>query len=202
MNITKPQWEKILSIILSAALAVFAVTGWVINPLVPTAPADAPVVEQRSVERIGILCAGESGNCVEGWNGSGIAIYSDAGSTSKFSVTGSSGATTIAGNTSVGGLLRIAAGTSITVTDAAVFTPTASYQPITAAGTVTPTLSTATTLYTAGQTLVLVNTSAQNVVLVDTGTAKLGGNRTLGQYDVLELFFDGTNWLELSFNDN
>lgn len=94
MNITKQQWEKIASIVLGATLAVFAVLGWVVTPL---APADSPAVEQRAVERIGILCAGESGNCVEGWNGSGLALYSDAGSTQTWAVNGSTGAVTATG---------------------------------------------------------------------------------------------------------
>lgn len=92
MKITNEQWQKILTIVVSAFLAVFAVLGWLPSTGLPGAPA-----EGRSVERIGVLCAAEGGNCVEGWNGSGIALYSDAGSTQTFGVNGSTGALTFAG---------------------------------------------------------------------------------------------------------
>lgn len=50
-----------------------------------------------------IQCFTETGNCVEGWNGVDVNLYSDAGSTSKFSVEGSTGAT-IVGDSSTGSL--------------------------------------------------------------------------------------------------
>ena len=55
----------------------------------------------RSVERGGLLCATESGNCVESWNGSDVVLYSDAGSTTTFAVDGATGNLVSAGTVTV-----------------------------------------------------------------------------------------------------
>lgn len=86
----------------------------------------------------------------------------------------------------------------ITVTNATAFTPVGLIQPIGSSGTVTPTLGAGT----AGQVTTLVNRTNTSIVLVDTGTQMLGGTRTLGQYDTLMLYFDGTNWIEISTTNN
>lgn len=107
---------------------------------------------------------------------------------------------TLGGIVSVGEFLRIAEQTSITVTNGAVFTPTGSYQPITSAGTVTPTVSTSG--YTAGDLLWITNETATTITFVDSGTAMLFADRDMGRYDVLGLLFDGTNWLEVNWGNN
>lgn len=97
----------------------------------------------------------------------------------------------------VGTDLRLNPQTAITVTTAA-FAPTGSYQPISAAGWVTPTI----TIATAGDFLVLVNTSAFTTTIEDTGTTMLNTVWNGLQYDTLTLICDGTNWLEISRTDN
>ena len=72
--------------------------------------------------------------------------------------------------------------TALTVTDGTAFSPTNTYQQITAAGTVTPTVS--TTGFTTGHVLVLVNSGSNTINLADSGTAKLYINGTV----------DGTNF--------
>lgn len=104
------------------------------------------------------------------------------------------------GDTIVADDLRITAQTGITVTDTATFTPTGSYQPIGAAGTVTPVLSTGAA--SAGDILTLINTTAQTINLADSGNIVLSAAAALGQYDVLILWFDGTRWIEISRSDN
>lgn len=94
--------------------------------------------------------------------------------------------------------LRITAQTSITVTNGAAFTPTGTYQNITAAGEVTSTV----TIATDGDLLVLINTSAQTINIADTGTTKLSAAWAAGQYDALILWCDGTNWIEISRSNN
>ena len=79
-------------------------------------------------------------------------------------------------------------------------TPTTSLHQITAAGVVSNTMS--VTGFTAGQVVALVNVGANTITIIDTGTTMLGGNRALGQYDTLMIFFDGTNWVELAFTNN
>lgn len=99
----------------------------------------------------------------------------------------------------VGTFLRITPATAITVTTDGLITPGGSYQPLTSGGTV-QTASIAAG--TAGDTLFLINTTNTSIVISDTGTLKLGGNRTLGQYDTLMLVSDGTNWIERAFTNN
>jgi len=94
--------------------------------------------------------------------------------------------------------LRVTAQTAITVTNATPFAATGTYQSIQAAGEVTPTI----TAGTAGDLLVLINTSAQTINIADTGIQMLSAAWAGGQYDTLTLWCDGTNWLELSRSDN
>jgi fibronectin-binding autotransporter adhesin len=182
--------------------------------------------EERAVERIGIL--GTQGDTfVTGWNGSSIALYSDAGATAKFTVAGATGntavggtltvtgASTFTGDTTVGGALdvsglatladlqvsngvTIAAQTALTVTNGDAFTVTGTYQPIVAAEAVTPTL----TGGDAGQIVVLTNVGTDVITIADDGTTMLSADWAGGQYDTLTLISDGTNWLELARSNN
>lgn len=88
----------------------------------------------------------------------------------------------------------------ISATDGGVITPTGTYQLLESAGTVTPTIETAGIV--TGTHLTLINTAATTITIVDTGTAKLAGEAALGQFDVLKLLFDGTNWIEEDRSDN
>ena len=94
---------------------------------------------------------------------------------------------------------RLTAQTSITVTNASTLSPTGTYQPVTASGTVT---LTSITIDTQGTVLLVYNTSSGSVIVPDSGILKLGGARTLGQNDVLYLFSDGTNWVEIALGNN
>ena len=95
--------------------------------------------------------------------------------------------------------LRFVAQTSITATNGNPITATGTYQPLTAAGTVTPTLA----VGTAGDLLVLINAGSNNIVFEDAGTLKLTNDPiTLGQYDSLTLWCDGTNWIQVSSANN
>ncbi len=96
--------------------------------------------------------------------------------------------------------LRHTQATAITVTDGSAFSPATTYCQITAAGTVTPTIS--TTGFNAGEYRVLVNSGSNTINIADSGTAKLASAWAAGQYDVLVIQFDGTNWIEISRSDN
>jgi len=106
----------------------------------------------------------------------------------------------VSGEVQAGTFLNFTAATSITATNGNPITATASYQPITAAGEVTPTIETSG--FTAGDVLTLINTSAQTINIADTGNQVLSAAAALGQYDVLALWFDGTRWIEISRSDN
>jgi len=64
-----------------------------------------PVSTSQALATGGIKChsVGPTGNCVEVWNGGDIRIYSNQGTTSKFSVDGATGDTTVAGNLAISG---------------------------------------------------------------------------------------------------
>lgn len=149
-----------------------------------------------------------SSNAIQNIGASGTDFGSDGSLTTAAGLTVTAGGATITaggltlsdGNAVVADFARITAQTSLTVTDSTAFTPTGSYQPITAAGAVTPTL--ATSGYTAGDILYLVNNSAQNIVIQDTGNQVLASSYTMGQYDTLTLRFDGTRWVEIARSNN
>lgn len=63
--------------------------------------------EVRSVERGGLLCSSESGNCVESWNGADVVVYSDEGSTQTILLDGATGNFDIEGDLDVNGTANI-----------------------------------------------------------------------------------------------
>ena len=115
------------------------------------------------------------------------------------SLTTAKGITISDGDLVVADWVRATAQTAITVTNGAAFTPTGTYQAIVAAGEVTPTITAGAT---DGNWLVLSNASAQTINVADSGTAKLSAAWAGGQYDVLVLRSDGTNWIEISRSNN
>jgi hypothetical protein len=106
---------------------------------------------------------------------------------------------TLTGDVTMGGNLLLTSQAAATITNGATLTPSGSYQPITAAGTVG---FGAISAGTAGNLLYLVNTANQTITITDTGTLKLAGNAVLGQFDSLTLLSDGTNWIQVSKADN
>lgn len=106
------------------------------------------------------------------------------------------------GQVSVGTWGQLTAQSVFTVTDGVPLTPTGTYQPLSAAGTVTPSLVVSGTA--AGQLLVLENTANQNVVLVDDAAHNLNltGDVTLGQYDLMTLIWNGADWMEMAVSAN
>lgn len=106
---------------------------------------------------------------------------------------------TVGDDTVLGGDLTLTPGTVRVVTMNGTLTPLSAYQPISSTGTV----NTATiTVGAAGSELTLVNRAATSIVFSDTGTLKLTGNITLGQFDSLRLISDGTNWIMLGTANN
>lgn len=106
---------------------------------------------------------------------------------------------TVGDDIAVTGDLVLTPATPISVTMNATITPLGSYQPLTSAGTVN---TASITVGAAGTVLTLVNSANTSIVFTDTGTLKLTGNITLGQYDTLTLVSDGTNWVMRSTANN
>lgn len=92
---------------------------------------------------------------------------------------------------SIGQFLRLTPQTAITVTEGGVFTPTGSYQPIQAAGSVTPTLGNGT----AGDVLILYNLSDTNITFEDEDNTVLFGDKVIAQKQSMMLFFNGADWV-------
>lgn len=106
---------------------------------------------------------------------------------------------TVAGDSVISGYMRLSSGAAISITNGCTITPTCTYQPLESAGTVgCGDIVTGT----AGDRLVLINTSNTSITISDTGSLKLGANRALAQYDSLELWSDGTYWIELGYAEN
>lgn len=129
---------------------------------------------------------------------SGMPTFSDGftagGITSTVGITITNGDLTIADN------LIVTAQTVISPTDGGIITATGTYQPISSAGAVTVTIETSGV--TAGTHIILENTTATAILILNTGTTKLAGDITLGQYDSLHVRYDGTNWIEVSRSNN
>lgn len=115
-------------------------------------------------------------------------------------ITSTAGITITNGNLTIADNLIVTAQTAISPTDGGIITATGTYQPLSSAGSVTVTIATAGV--TTGTHLILENTTATSILILNTGTAKLAGDATLGQYDSIHLRFDGTNWIEISRSDN
>jgi hypothetical protein len=168
-------------------ILVFALLALMVALIVAAVPPLARI-------RTAILCDAGETNCVEAWSGASITMYSDAASTQVFAVNGSTGTVRHKGYD------ILDASTAISVTNGGIITPTATYQPLQSAGTVTATIE--TTGYVTGTRLVLINTSNTTINVQDTGTQMLSAAWAAGQYDVLVLWFDGTNWIEISRSNN
>lgn len=104
----------------------------------------------------------------------------------------------VAGATTLAGLNKVTAGSVVTVSNGTAFTLTATFQPLTAASAVTPTL----TIPAAGAQACIYNTSANAIVLQDAGNQVLSADATLGQYDMLCGYSDGTRFVETSRSNN
>ncbi len=83
---------------------------------------------------------------------------------------------------------------SITPANGATITPTKNVVTLTPAGAVGNALGTCAT----NTWMVLYNSTANNVVITDTGNALLAGNQTIGQDDALALICIGTKWVQVS----
>lgn len=87
---------------------------------------------------------------------------------------------------------------SLTVSGATI-TPTGSLVTLNANAAIT---ITAIAGGAAGKVLVLTNVDTDTIIISETATLHLGGNRSLGQYDSVSLINDGTNWVETGFANN
>ena len=184
MNISQEQWQKIFSIVVSAALAILAVFGWVINPsMVNQQPVTPPIGSQAISERINLDSFGD--NKIS--NGGDLIFYSGNRTGETMHIAGDSGVLTLTANV-------IHSTTSITPTNGGILTPTAKLVTLTPAGALGVELGACTT----GNETILYNSVNANVVITDTGNGILAGNQTLGQYDALMLACFASKWVQVS----
>ncbi len=87
---------------------------------------------------------------------------------------------------------------SVTVTDGGTINPTAAVVELTAAGAVGAQMDAAGD----GEFVILINTANQTITITDTGSAKLAGDYSMGQYDTLTLIGQGVLWHEVSRSNN
>lgn len=197
MNYRIAQWMVILValFLIPAILFVGCVTGNGSAPTrVPSTPTPAATLTPGSVSaqglnpslsRLPLQCQNSEINCVEGWNGASIALYSDAGLTRAFYVNGAMGDITTTGSSAIGTFNRVQIQSTLGVTNTAVFTPTGTFQPVTSNANVTPTLSTS---FNAGTQLLLENVGSYIVTLTAPAVV-------IPPFRLKALVFDGTNWI-------
>lgn len=108
---------------------------------------------------------------------------------------------TITGTLTVGTFLNTAPTSALPVVASTPIAPTRTFQILSSAGAVDPGgIGNGTT---AGQILILEQSSNQTITLTEAGTLHLGAaTRALGQYDTIILMWDGAAWVELAFTDN
>lgn len=152
-------------------------------------PADISAAPNLLRERIAIEASEDS--YING--GSDIIWYTGQRNNETARVDGTDGQI----NTDFG--LTISPRTYITATNGGVITPTGMYQPVAAAGDVTSTVS---GCGDAGSILILINTSDTSIIISETATIVMGGNQTLGQYDSLTFWGDGTRCIQIAEMDN
>ena len=139
------------------------------------------------------------------YDGANITIYSDDHDTSKFSVTGSTGAVSAAADLDVGTWINLSAQSAVVVTAGSTITPTGTYQVITSTAAVTT--STTTAIANGGETgdlLILRNANASNAITIDGtgGNVECKSDVALGAGDTLLLIWNGSDWNCLSSYDN
>jgi hypothetical protein len=131
-----------------------------------------------------------------------IAGTSVAAGTTMIAGTSVAAGTTVAAGTSVtAGTKYIAAksAAAITCADGATITPTATYQELTAAGTVEVTMT--ATSRTTGEILILWNSAAQAITIKDVNVDGTG-DLALSQFDTAMYIFNGTKWAQLATSNN
>ena len=89
-------------------------------------------------------------------------------------------------------------GAAYALTGTQTLTPTTSSYVINSTAVLTLTLAGGE----AGDLVFFTNVGSNNAVFIDTGATAGGGNRTLGQYDVLGFIYNGAKWIESFFSDN
>lgn len=186
---TKEQWTKIISIIVSALLAIAAVFGWFL-------PVELP--EERAIrERIAFDTREDS----YFYNGADLYFYSDDHTTQKLHIDGATGNIDAEGTLDVAGTatfsgLSLLSSTSITVTGGMTLTPTANVYRLNAAGAVTITLAACTN---DGQVLYLYGEDNQTITVADSNILTHDGAAwSIGQYDLVAAICIDTKWVQVA----
>jgi hypothetical protein len=153
------------------------------------------VAAQQYATRISWLVADRITLGVDGMTNEGNLTVSGTANTGALTAASAS----VTADLTVGADLTLSGQTAVSVTNDVPITPTGTLQELESAGTVgTDDIAAGA----AGDVLVLWNSASTSIGITDTGTLKLAGNVTLGQYDTIVLFSDGTNWIELSRTNN
>ena len=200
-------WGVLKPALIAMIVCALALLGY--KAPLPPSTGVAPLPPSTGVEVAGTTHLSALSTTGDVTVGDDLTVTDDAAVGGALAVTGAStltgavttgGALTIGTIATIGTFEKFTACTVISPTDGAVITPTCTYQRLSSAGEVTPTIT--TTGITTGTLLVLINTTNTTINLADTGTAKLSAAWAGGQYDALVLWFDGTNWIEISRSDN
>lgn len=198
---TQEQWSKIVSIILTAIIAIAAVFGY---NFIVVQPQFADVQAQLAPPTVDAQLQDLAGSRAAGIDREFESIFIDKALTNAGTLTQSgaatfagasafNGATTLAGNVTLGAKL-IDSSTAITLTAGQVITPAYGFYDISSSGAVSMTLA-ACTSAAKGQRLLLYGNDANTVTVNDSNIRTTDGNAvTFGQYDVVGFVCSGAEW--------
>lgn len=225
-KLTKEQWERILSILLGAVLAVLAVLGWVIDPVVievPVEPAQVGGFEQALTGYegnfgdiyadsavVGSLTSTGAADLDSTLNADGATtlnstldvdgnISSGTGGITLADTVNATGAVDFDSTLNVGGVLYPSFADE-TITDGETLTATVTVYALDSASAVTMTLAASAS---EGQLLILIGDDANDITIADTNLRSNDGNaQVLNQYDILILVYQDNEWVELGESSN
>jgi len=189
-QLTKEQISQIISIVISAIIALLAVFGYDVGIMQPRLAAlSAPAAGSQTLTKFDALQVSKLtvGSAATFRGGSTTAIAGDVTMAGYFTPTN------LVATNATFALPVVLSSASITPTDGGSLTITADLVTLTPAGAVGTDLAACTT----GKRAVLYNSIAANVVITDTGNGVLAGNQTLGQYDTLQLACFGSKWVQV-----
>lgn len=180
---TKEQQSAVMSIVLTAVVALLAVFGW---NVVVTNPKLEQIEYQQALllQQMGGLSS-LVGQSVTGFTSVNVAEDLAVGDDATLA------------DATVGDWFGITPSTTISVTAGSTITPTGTLQPLTSGSAVTTSTSTAIANgTTSGQLLILHNKNASDAITIDGAGANVecGGNQAIGPTDTLVLHWQTDDW--------
>lgn len=132
-------------------------------------------------------------------NGIVTGTFNATGNSSTNGTFGASGAMSTGGNMSTALFYKATNQGNLTITEGVAFTPTGTFQGLTAAGSVS---TGQMTVLPTGSIVTLINFGSNTITLTETSNTVQAGDVALGQYDNITYFSDGTRMIQVAATNN